>query len=68
MDQSDTDTLIAHLRSLNCNDREIEQIVTRVRQYDRETIHQSVFESIESGSFNIQAIVAEIRADQQEDG
>ena len=33
-----------------------------LRKYDEQTIHQSVFDSIASGSFNIGAMIDEVRA------
>ena len=62
MEDADVKALTEHLCSLGCDEHEIAQILDRVRDYDRQTIRQSVFDSIASGAFNIDAIVNEVRA------
>ncbi len=61
MDDTDMKALIEHLRELGCSEDEVKQIIGRVRQYDEETLRDSVFDSIEGGTFNIGAIIDEIR-------
>ena len=68
MDDEDIKALTEHLRSVDCDDEEIAQILERVRQMDHELVHQSVFDSIASGSFNIASIIAEIRVKDENEG
>ena len=66
MDEEDIKALTEHLNSQGCSQHEISQIIARVTELDRQMIHQSVFDSIASGSFNIGAIVDEVRAKNDE--
>lgn len=68
MDHELIDLLTEHLRSLNCGDAEIKAVIARVSQFDKQMIHGSVFESIESGSFNLQAIIDEVRVANSDEG
>ncbi len=62
MDESDIEALTEHLVSLGCGNDEIQEIIRRVHQYDRKTFHESAFDSIANGTFNLGAIVEEVRA------
>ena len=62
MDEEDFEALTEHLKSQGCDEQEILQILNRVREFDRQMIHQSVFDSIATSSFNIDAVIDEVRA------
>jgi len=38
---------------------EIEKILAKVAEYDSQTLHESIFDSIEGGDFSIETIVKE---------
>ena len=61
MDESDIQAITDHLRSIRCSDREIAEIIQRLRKHDEQTIRESVFDSIASGSFSLKAVIAEVR-------
>ena len=51
--------LILALQERGLDEAEIQQILAELKEYDQRTLHSSVFESIESGSFDILAKVRE---------
>ena len=53
------DQLVAFLRSRGYIDAEIEKIIARVKQYDLQTRHDSIMDSIDSGEFDLDAIIKE---------
>lgn len=55
--------LIAWLENQGHTEEEIEKILAKVDQYDAKTVQESIFDSIESGAFNIQAIIDEALGD-----
>ena len=61
MDESDIKAITEHLNSLGCSLDEIKQVLKRLHKYDQQMIHESVFDSIASGSFNLNAILQEVR-------
>jgi hypothetical protein len=56
-DQHEYDELTDYLRGLGQTDAEIELILARVRQYEFETQHDSIMDSIGNGTFDIAAII-----------
>jgi hypothetical protein len=51
--------LTEYLRGLGQSDAEIELILKRVRQYEVETQHDSIMDSIGNGTFDIAALIKE---------
>ena len=51
--------LIAWLENQGHSEYEIERILAKVHEYDEKTVHESIFDSIDSGAFDIQRIVDE---------
>ena len=51
--------LIAWLEDQGHSPAEVERVLAKVAEYDRRTVHDSVFDAIESGAFDLQTIVRE---------
>ena len=51
--------LVTWLREQGHTPAEIDKIVAKVREYDQRTVHESVFDSIERGSFDLKKIIRE---------
>jgi hypothetical protein len=59
--------LIAYLRNEGHSEVDIDKIMVRVRQYEFETQHDSVMDSIGAGSFDLAAIIKEALAENGQD-
>lgn len=55
--------LVAWLEDQGHSPEEIQKILEKVAEYDQRTAHESVFDSIESGAFDLSAIIDEALAD-----
>jgi hypothetical protein len=55
--------LVEYLRTEGHTDQEIDKILVRVRQYEFETQHDSVMDSIGAGTFDLAAIIKEALAE-----
>lgn len=53
------DELLEYLRSAGHSPADIEKIVARLQRYDFETQHDSIMDSIGSGSIDLAAIIKE---------
>jgi len=53
------DELTEYLRGLGQTDAEIEKILARVRQYEFETQHDSIMDSIGNGTLDLAALIKE---------
>jgi len=51
--------LTEYLRGLGQTEAEIEKILARVRQYEVETQHDSIMDSIGNGTFDLAALIKE---------
>lgn len=51
--------LTEYLRGLGQSDAEIEKILLRVRQYEVETQHDSIMDSIGNGTLDLAALIKE---------
>lgn len=51
--------LTEYLRGLGQTDSEIEKILLRVKQYEIETQHDSIMDSIGNGTFDLAALIKE---------
>ena len=58
--------LVEWLQEKGHSTDEIQKILAKVAEYDEQTIRESVFDSIERGNFNLDAIIQEALNDQQE--
>lgn len=58
--------LIAWLQDQGHSEEQIQRILAKVAEYDERTIHESVFDSIESGAFDLSKIIEEALADDGE--
>lgn len=56
---NDDNVLIEHLTELGHSWAEIERILAKLAEHDKRSIHESVFDSIERGTFNLREIIAE---------
>jgi len=56
--------LIVWLENQGHSSEEIEKILAKVDEYDKQTVHESVFDSIESGKFNLADIIEEALAEE----
>ena len=53
------DELTEYLRGLGQTDAEIQKIIVRVRQYEVETQHDSIMDSIGNGTLDLAALIKE---------
>lgn len=51
--------LIAWLEDRGHSSEEIERILAKVDEYDKRTVHDSVFDSIQSGAFDLGSLIKE---------
>ena len=51
--------LVDWLRSQGHDDAQIDRILAKVDKYDNQTMHESIFDSIDSGDFDIQSLIDE---------
>lgn len=51
--------LVEWLREQGHNQDEIEKILVKVAEYDAQTLHESVFDSISRGQFDLSSIIKE---------
>lgn len=51
--------LTTWLKERGHSTEEIAKILTKVAEYDSQTVRESIFDSIDSGDFNISAIIDE---------
>lgn len=49
--------LIAWLEDRGHSPEEIERILVKVAEYDERTVHESVFDSIDSGAFDLASVI-----------
>lgn len=47
------------LSSQGHDDAQIDRILAKVAEYDSQTMHESIFDSIDSGDFDIQSLIDE---------
>ena len=60
------DELVAWLKEAGHSDVEVEKILAKLSEYDAQTMHESVFDSINSGHFDIASIIAEALGEDKE--
>ncbi|MEX2092410.1 MAG: hypothetical protein WD971_07020 [Pirellulales bacterium] len=53
------DELTGYLRGLGQTDAEIQKIIARVRQYEVETQHDSIMDSIGNGTLDLAVLIKE---------
>ncbi|MEM6331020.1 MAG: hypothetical protein AAF790_12315 [Planctomycetota bacterium] len=51
--------LVSWLEDQGHSEAEIAKVLARVDDYDRRTVHESVFDAIDSGSLDLESIVRE---------
>lgn len=59
VDDSRYEELVDWLRDQGHTAPQIERILAKVAQYDTQTLHESIFDSIDRGQFNITEIIEE---------
>ena len=59
--------LVDWLKSQGRSDLEIRRILAKVEHYDQQTTHESIFDSIDSGNFDIGEIINEALSDELPD-
>jgi len=57
--------LVEWLREQGHSSEEIEKILAKVAEYDAQTLHESVFDSISRGDFDLSSIIKEALSDQE---
>lgn len=55
--------LVAWLEDQGHPSEAIERILEKVAEYDARTVHESVFDSIETGAFDLAAVIKEALAE-----
>lgn len=60
------DELVDWLKSQGHSDQQIERILTKVAEYDKQTTHESIFDSIDSGDFDIASLIDEALSDESQ--
>lgn len=55
--------LVSWLEDQGHTPQEIEKVLAKVAEYDKKTVHESVFDSIDSGAVDLAAIVREALAE-----
>ncbi|MEL6111125.1 MAG: hypothetical protein AAFU85_34390 [Planctomycetota bacterium] len=56
------DNLLTHLLTEEgCSLEEIDHILRKLREHDKRTVRESVFDSIEAGRFDLKALIEESR-------
>ncbi len=55
--------LVAWLQDQGHNEEQIEKILAKVAEYDARTVHESVFDSIDNGAFDLSSIIQEALED-----
>ena len=58
--------LVAWLEDQGHGPQDIERILAKVAEYDERTVHEAVFDSIDSGSFDLSKIIEEALADPEQ--
>jgi len=58
--------LVEWLKSQGHSDPQIERILAKVAEYDNQTLHESIFDSIDSGDFDIAKLIDEALSDEPE--
>jgi hypothetical protein len=66
-DRHEYDELTEYLRGLGQTEVEIEKILARVRQYEFETQHDSIMDSIGNGTFDLAALIKDALAESDAD-
>lgn len=56
---NDDETLVAYLHGQGCNEEDVRRVLEKLQRHDQETFRDSVFDSIERGSFDLQSIIEE---------
>ena len=51
--------LVDWLREQGHGDEQIDRILAKVNEYDAQTVHESIFDSIDAGTIDLGAIVQE---------
>lgn len=57
----ENELLMGHLTEQGLSQPEIDGVIAKLREHDKRTIHESVFDSIERGTFNLQTVIAEVK-------
>jgi hypothetical protein len=55
----DNAQLVEYLKQRGHSDEEVAKILARIAEYDKDTVRQSVFDSIDQGQFDLDAIIKE---------
>lgn len=58
--------LVDWLKSQGHSDTQIERILAKVAEYDKQTTHESIFDSIDSGDFDIASLIDEALSDESQ--
>jgi hypothetical protein len=59
MSESPNEQLITWLQEQGHSPAEVDKIMAKVAEYDAQTLHESIFDSISSGTIDIEKIVRE---------
>ena len=56
--------LIKWLQSQGHTEQQIQRILDKVAEYDQQMMHESIFDSIDSGDFDLASLIDEALADE----
>jgi len=56
--------LIEWLQSQGHDQQQIQRILAKVADYDNQTLHESIFDSIDSGAFDLGSLIDEALTDE----
>ena len=58
---NDNELLIQYLTAQGHSWPEIEDVIAKLDEYDKRTVHESVFDSIARGTFRLEEVIAEAK-------
>ncbi|MEM1227784.1 MAG: hypothetical protein AAGJ40_19000 [Planctomycetota bacterium] len=61
MSMRNDEVLMKHLVEQGLSQAEIDDVLLQLEQHDKKAIHESVFDSIEQGTFDLQAIIDSVK-------
>lgn len=64
MDALDHDIIVRHLKEQGSSETQIREILSKLREYDSDVVKQSIYDSIATGSFDLNSLVQELAAQQ----
>lgn len=60
MESVDKDLIVRYLNELGYSTQDVQAVLDKLRAYDSDVVKQSIFDSIATGSFNLESLIAEM--------